>query len=391
MFTIIPIEAIFYLNLFIMLIFATFYDIKYKKIPNFVIFGGIFASLILNVFIIILSLSHVISIKTSDLWKFYFEYFISWFQMSIILFFLWSLKMISAGDAKLLIATYSLMPPTIFHFNHVKNLYHIIHFQNLLLIVLIVFMKDLTKVKLTKTIKTRLKGIFHPKFVFSVILFVYGLTFLMRLVFMIFKVQFNNLFLSIIVLFIFWKLLSIIFAKKTKYAMLFLVVLRLILEHNHLLSLSYWSNTLILTVVILLIRFILIYVAYEVFTKEVKIENLKPGMKLAERIKLKKTGKQWHFIKTEYYKLTLISTMDEEFDKGIKRFEREFKYDPKIGLTEYTIKKLIKLKQEGKLHYDSIRVFESFALAPYILVATLLTIIFRGDIITAILVYILKH
>ncbi len=386
----IPVETLFYANLFIMLIFATYYDIKYKKIPNFIIKYGLIASVIINLFIFILSINHIISIKPLELRKFYSEYFTSWFQMLFILFFLWILKLISAGDAKLLLATYALMPPTIFHFNHVKNLYHIIHLQNLLLIVLIVFMKDITHVKLNYALKRKLKTLFHPRFILSIFLFVYGLSYIMKIVFVIFNVPTNNLFLNVLVIFIFWKILSLIFKKETFFAMLFLSLLRLILEFHSIFYWHYWINTVVITILILLIRFILIYVAYDAFTKEVRIEELKPGMKLAERIKMRKSEKRIDFVKTEYYKLTLLSTMDEELDKDIKRFEKEFKYDPKIGLTEYTINKLIQMKKAGKLKYSKIRVFDSFALAPYILIATLLTIIFRGDIITATLVWLLK-
>jgi len=155
------------------------------------------------------------------------------------------------------------------------------------------------------------------------------------------------------------------------------------------LSFRYWQNTLFIVVVILLFRFFFMYLGYNVFTREVKLKDLKPGMVLAEKIALKRDSEEVQFVKTQDYKRTLIEVMDDSVAPELRAFQDEFNYDPKTGLGKETIERLIKWRERGHLNYDSFLIFDSFAFAPYIFIAFLLTFVFQGDLITSILVHIL--
>jgi uncharacterized protein YukJ len=127
------------------------------------------------------------------------------------------------------------------------------------------------------------------------------------------------------------------------------------------------------------------YLGYDIFTKNVKLKELKPGMMLAEKIALYRNYPSIQFKKTQDYKRTLIEVMQDRVAPELRAFQEEFNYDPKSGLKQETINKLKYYRKKGVLKYDSFLVFDSIPFAPYIFIAFILTFIFHGDVITSLI------
>lgn len=365
---------------------ASYYDIKNKKIPNNLYKPLFISATILHIVLLTLSLLKVIIFPPS----LYIEFIVSFIYVSLVAYFLWNLKLISAGDAKMFIALSFLMMPSIFHFNHVFNFYHITFIQNALLISLIYVIPYLFTKTTKKDIKESLKRLLDWKSMLMIVLFVYAFSFLTMQLFKFLGIRSVSIFLNVIILFILLQLFRILFKRKMLYVIIGIAVLRFIIDFNQLTSFSYWYNTIIMSIIIILFRFFFIYLGYNAFSKEVKLEELKPGMILAEKIGLKRTNDKVEFIKTQDYKRTMIELMQENINDELKAFQEEFNYNPREGLKQETIDKLKEWKAKGHLKYDSFFIAENIAFGPFIFLAFILTFLFRGDIITSLFVLLLK-
>jgi hypothetical protein len=364
---------------------ASYFDIKKRKTPNFLIMPTLIGASIIHGLLLIFSLLNVVFFPI----ELYCEFFLSLLYSILLVYFLWNLRLISAGDAKIFIVFFFLMLPTIFNFNHVRNFYHVSFLQNALLIALCYLIPFILTSTSFSQMGLRFKKILHWRTLLTVILFVYAFSYLSNYLMRLLGINSPTLFLSVIFIFLLLQISRWLFKKYIIVFILSVCALRLFLEFNQALSFRYWQNTVFLAVLILLFRFFFMYLGYNVFTREVKLEDLKPGMMLAEKIAFKRNSKEVQFIKTQDYKRTLIEVMDDSVAPELKAFQDEFSYDPKTGLGKETIEKLIKWRERGHLNYDSFLIFDSFAFAPYIFVAFLLTFVFQGDLITSNLVHIL--
>ncbi|MFW6024800.1 MAG: prepilin peptidase [Candidatus Woesearchaeota archaeon] len=368
----------FYPQIILLLIFSTITDLKEKKIYNLFIYTSLIFSLIINVIFLIFG---------SEFYSFYYtEYFISFLISSIIVIVFWKIRFLSAGDSKLFIALFSLMPPSIFVYNHVNNFYHLSLLFNVLLISFIYLFPDVVKKTTFKNLKKYLKGIFDPKFLLYASLFVYSISYFSQFIRKLLLIEQSNFFIDIFFLILLFLTLRKIFGKYFfKLVIGFSLFRFFILDFDQVFSFSYWSYFIILIFIFVVLRFIIIYLSYEVFTKEEKISDLKPGMVLAERIKINKEDNEVNIVKSQDFKLTLLNIFEEDFLKGYKSFEKEIGYEGKLN--DESIKNIKYLKNNGKLKYSTFKVFEQMPFGHIMLISTLLSLIFEGDLVTSIILY----
>jgi hypothetical protein len=319
----------------------------------------------------------------------YKEFILSFIYSSFLVYFLWNLRLISAGDAKIFMVFFFLMLPTIFNFNHVRNFYHITFMQNALLIALIYLIPYVFINSPIKRWGLRLKKVLDWKSVLTIVLFVYAFSFLVQYVLGFLGIRSPTIFLSVIFIFMLLQVFRALFKNKLFGIILVVSVIRLMIEFDMALSFQYWQQTILISVIIILFRFFFMYLGYDLFTKNVRLKDLRPGMMLAEKIAMKKDYGRVQFMKTQDYKRTLIEMLQDRVAPELRAFQQEFDYDPKIGLKKETIDKLKEWRKRGHLQYDSFLVYDSIAFSPYIFIAFLLTILFQGDIVTSILVSLL--
>lgn len=366
-------------------IIVSFYDIKHSKTPNFLMWPIILAAIVIHALIIFFSLQGLIFFPM-ELYK---EFILSFIYSSFLVYFLWNLRLISAGDAKIFMVFFFLMLPTIFNFNHVRNFYHITFMQNALLIALIYLIPYVFINSPIKRWGLRLKKVLDWKSVLTIVLFVYAFSFLVQYVLGFLGIRSPTIFLSVIFIFMLLQVFRALFKNKLFGIILVVSVIRLMIEFDMALSFQYWQQTILISVIIILFRFFFMYLGYDLFTKNVRLKDLRPGMMLAEKIAMKKDYGRVQFMKTQDYKRTLIEMLQDRVAPELRAFQQEFDYDPKIGLKKETIDKLKEWRKRGHLQYDSFLVYDSIAFSPYIFIAFLLTILFQGDIVTSILVSLL--
>jgi hypothetical protein len=261
--------------------------------------------------------------------------------------------------------------------------------QNALLIALIYLIPYVFINSPIKRWGLRLKKVLDWKSVLTIVLFVYAFSFLVQYVLGFLGIRSPTIFLSVIFIFMLLQVFRALFKNKLFGIILVISVIRLMIEFDMALSFQYWQQTILISVIIILFRFFFMYLGYDLFTKNVRLKDLRPGMMLAEKIAMKKDYGRVQFMKTQDYKRTLIEMLQDRVAPELRAFQQEFDYDPKIGLKKETIDKLKEWRKRGHLQYDSFLVYDSIAFSPYIFIAFLLTILFQGDIVTSILVSLL--
>lgn len=361
----------------------SYFDIKYKKIPNAINKFSLFFAILLNFLLYFLFLKNEYS-----LFFWIYSQLTSILINFIFLFLLWLFELISAADIKSSIVLFFLLPP-VFYFNYIPLIYHSIILQTA---IIVLFFSIIPKIITNKSFKNTkyFLDYLKPKIIATVFLYMYSLS----LFSLIFKTIFKNIptlsFINIFFIFFIFLILRMIFKNEITKLMIILAFIRILIDFQKIANLKiiYFLDSLIIPFATLYFFIFLMYLSYDSFTKEVKIEELKEGMILAEKIEIKKDKNKIEFNKTQDFKRTIF---DQFFNKLNKNsFEKEINYSSKKGLTKENIKKIILLKNEKIFNYDTIRVFEEIPFAIYLILAMFLIYIFNGDPITAITYYILS-
>ena len=168
------------------------------------------------------------------------------------------------------------------------------------------------------------------------------------------------------------------YAEKIKYFFLILVILRFMVD-NSIYSLEFITNFILLFVVLFLFRGFLENEAnslgQELFSEEIKVSQLKPGMILSKIIVQKDKG-ELDYLKKEnteivYYKGSYYIQQAKSF-LNLKDFVGE---EPE-GLTK---KQIILIKEMG---FKKINVSKTISFASLMFAGVLLTLILKGNFIS---------
>lgn len=344
-------------------IIISYFDIKFKKIPNLLNLISLILALFLNI----------------SFWYFFYRELIPFSSWSIsliksillnffILFLLWLFELISAADVKTFLVFSTLLPPTIII---QEPFYHFIIFQTA---ILIAFITLFPKIITTKTnILPYLKEIFSLKFIFSIIIYSFSISYLGSLLFSLLKIKTNIIFVEIFFFFILFLILEFILGKYMKWFSIIISIVRIFLDYEKLIKPKYLFSEILYPIFTLYLIIILIYYSYSAFTKEISIKNLKPGMILANKfIKKNKKIVPIKEVRRNIYDYLFNKLKQDEFEKSIN-------YSRKRGLTMENINKLKQLYKNKILATDKVLVYDEIPFSVYLFIATLLIILLNGD------------
>jgi hypothetical protein len=277
-------------------------------------------------------------------------------------FLLWIGGFWSAADAKLFIAFSFLLPMMFFSIlvNSFVPLFVFLFFH-------IMFKTSLREKKET------LIGLVKPKSVFNVLLAILAIMSISYIISHVFKLSLNY-FLTVIIFFtIFW-LVEQKFKIRMSYFFLAVIILSLAFFHNIILTTRFFLNWIISSCSILFI-FFLLYLSRFVYTRPVKLTELKKGMIPAEMIF--KEGRK--YIKKPVSYLTLLTMLREKSSS-----KPIFGYNPD-GIKTEDIKMVLRLYREKKLHFDEIKISKTIYFGPFIFLGVLLTYFAKGYFISLLL------
>jgi len=305
---------------------ATSYtDIKYGKIKNIHIILLLVAGLLINIFFT-KTLLNVSMNPKEDFLQTIFNFFIS---LSFG-FFLWSASLWSQGDAKLFLG-YSLLLP-VFTYKHG----YISFFPSLAILIntfipIAVFylLNSFLHAKL-KNLKTTIKQIFSPKNLINLVLYIFGLSFIIQLILSHFNISLSFI-LQTIILFILMEVLNKISSKVTLIFSVIGFMLGVLFSFSSIFTL-YFLFQLLSTMALFSILKLLLSIT-EFYSESVKIKNLKAGMMLSEQLVKTKKGME----KREFSLMTIFDI--------IKSMKESFMGDVKTRLTEEDVKQLQKMRK----------------------------------------------
>ncbi len=279
---------------------------------------------------------------------------------------IWATNLWSAGDAKLFTAYNCILSNILFN-------------QNVLSVPLLVLINTVTPVFfffmvliLRKTGKKEkialLKKTASLKNIFMISVFVFSFTWLTEIIFGFFNFT-PDYFITIIFLFLLLQAIKKAFKDVIKLCSV-IGVLRVIFDFSKVASLPFLTNFILIVAGFIFLRFFILNLGVKVLTTPVKIKDLKPGMIPFDKIR-KKDKK---YVKITAAEVSLVNLLEKKVEKGFIEFGKN-------GLSEEDIKKLGKMKKEGKLEFESINIHQVLPFAPLLFLGVLLTVLARGNII----------
>jgi hypothetical protein len=288
-------------------------------------------------------------------------------------YLLWYTGLWSAGDAKLFFAYALIVPLTAY------NTFSSMHFPALTILVntfvpffIFYFVLVLAKSK-NRFNWAFLKNILNLKLQMSLAVFVFGFAWPIVLLFSALKIP-ANIFTVIIGLFA----LVVISTRYLRTPLLpfaiALSLLRLVFDWKHVSSQGFLYEFILIFLVFLLTRFYLLSLSYDLFSKDVDVKKLKPGMIPAESVY--KFGNFFSKRPLNYFSL-LEAMMRKSEGKSVLSNIGD-------GLTAGDVRRLKRLLSEGKLKEPSIKVYHTLPFAPFMFVGALITIVYGMDVVVLI-------
>jgi len=339
-------------------VITSYEDIKYGKIRNKWIFLALIYAFI--VYHILFFFHNVYFLTVNN-----FYILIANGILSIVVgAILWRLGMWTAADAKLFFAFMILLPPAL-SFGRV-NFYFFDYLVNTFipLGIYLVF-STLEKTSFSSKIN-HVKEILKIRKLFPIALFIFVLTWPLSILARYIEVEeFSLLFVLIVALLVNKR--KMLYAKNGLIVLGTFSIIRLFFDPT-ILFFTTWISFFWIIFIFVLVRFFLIGLSYEAFTKPIPFKSLKPGMVAAEII-LKK-GKIYKKEKVQY-----------GFHRGMPMQEMNYLFKPSsVGLTKVDIKHIKSLSTKMKI--NDLRIQETISFAPFLFIGALLQLFLNGNVVT---------
>lgn len=274
--------------------------------------------------------------------------------------FLYLIDLWSAGDGKFFIALSLLFPVEMLssrlYFNFLINSSVPLFFGFLILIFI-------------KTKKSEIKKAFKSAFslynIFLITSIYVGMCWFLILPLSFIGIP-ANIFTFIIILFVVIEIINRFIHFNMEYLYIILVVLRLVLDFRTVFTYDFLTQLVLILFVFLFFRFFVLRMGFKMNVKKVRIKDLKNGMETAEGI-IKIGGK--------YEKIPLFQVSFYDFMVQKKR-----KFIHSKTLNEDDIKKIKKLRRDGKIPFEEMLIHQSMPFAIFLFIGFLLTLFFKTDV-----------
>ncbi len=360
-------------------IITSYEDIKFGKIRN----KWVVSMLVYSIIIYALLISDYF-LKGGIDGNYVIELITNFCFAMVIGFGLWYFKIWTAGDGKLFIAYSALVPLSVYKYGYEKWIPSITLLMNVFIIGLVFMLIIIIYKSKLKDIKnvfwSFLKKFFEPKKLLETVIRLFAIYWIVGMLLLLVGLGSSYILkmgLTISLMYI----LSKKFGRKSLYVMLAVVFVRLFVDES-IYSVDFVKNFVILIIVWKLIRgFIMGGVSdlgRGLFTKEIGVEMLKPGMLLSEiihrkrkisqeELKVLRKQKNVEIMKNKgvYY----IKKIKSGFDLG------NFIDEEAEGLTKEQIDKI---KEAG---ISKMKVAQTIPFAPFMFLGVILTLMAKGNIL----------
>jgi len=348
---------------------TTYEDIRYGKIRNRWIISALVYSVVINTFL----LRTAANLNTHYL----IELFTNFAFAIAIGYGLWHIGIWTAGDGKLFIAYAALVPLSIYNLGYLEWIPSAVLMMNVfvpatVLFTIIILRKSKPKV-LFETFKQILKQIFEPKtFLLSFIQF-FAIIWATRSLLTLLGLEFLSFFASFGVLYLISKYLN----RYSNYLIIGTGILRLLFDKD-LFSFSALFEIILFVLIWKSIRTIykrgMMKLGYDIFSSDVAVKELRPGMILSDCITRKDDIGKEHQDKLNATNIENKVYRGKHYIKVPMGGRSFFEEEPE-GLTKHQIRKI---KQIG---FKKVRVSSTLPFAPFMFAGVLLTLLAKGNIL----------
>lgn len=336
-------------------------DIKNGKIKNIAIVLMIISGIILNLFISKNLVEMPVKVILNSSIALIFGYLI------------WLIGLWSAGDAKLFFA-FSLIIPITAYNNFDASVFPSLSIliNTFAPIALFFVIKSLLKPKIKKIIGF-VKKYFLSRSIIDTSFFIFAFSVPMDLLLSFFGIQISRVFEIILLIILLESLRKVKWIPFKHFTYIF-SVLNVIFFFNEIANIDFVQKFILGLFIFQTIRVLLDYLTEIELSKSVKIRDLKKGMFLLDSI-IEKDGEYQKRSFSFISMFNFIYSAKENMKSTINR-----------KLDEENIKKIRKLKKQGKLKFDDVRISQEIPFAPFMFLGVMITyfsqIIFLVHLIT---------
>ena len=337
-------------------IVTSYEDKKYGKIRNKWVILALIYSAFVNIFLYLLgyiNFAHIGQLSINGLISLVFG------------FLIWRVNLWSAGDAKLFFVYSLLLPLELYRFNSSK----LFPSGNILANTFIPAALLLIISMLTKTYREKtfpfLTNFFKFRGIGKLALFLFAFAWPVNS--MLFFLGMNDTYIRFFLIFLLFSLFERINNSNT-FSLLVILSAARILFDKEMFSKQSWTNFAYFLIIFVVLRFFLLNLSFNLFTKEVKIKDLKQGMIPAEMVLRKETF---------FRKIKLIGFFPAKIKNKNEKYL--FKGRPE-GLAQSDITRIAKFR----LPFKTIKIYQTMGFASFIFLGVLLTIIFQGNLILSV-------
>lgn len=270
--------------------------------------------------------------------------------------FLWSLNILPAGDSKLFTSLLMYFP--VDYYTQGLTLDFLIN----IFVPIFVFLSFYVIYKSKRCVAIEsLKNSFKPYRLGMVFVIFIGFAWFIYSPFRLLGVDLGY-FGFVILVFIGYELLLRIPSVKTEIILIAMAVIRILLDYKNALTLDFYLNSLSIVLVFVILRFFILQLSFNLFTRKVKIGDLKPGMSPGQGII--QEGK--NFVRKDLFSPSLVGYLMEKKEKFVHSIDALGKED---------IEKLKKLSEENKLEFNSLKIHEKQPFSFFVFMGFFLTFI----------------
>lgn len=364
------------LLIFLIVVFGlitSFEDIKFNKIRNkWVLLAIISAFLLLALRVVVILLKGSLINP-----KYFTEFFLNFFITFIVGILLWEMKLWSPADAKLFLAYAALVPISLYQWGYTKNFPSFVILINTFVPYFILYFSYILFKTSLKEKLGIIKEMLKPKQMINFVVFIFAFSWLTKRIFGFFNIE-ASLFMSVVVIFLVMVILTKILKINLTIAGIGISLFGLVLDYKTILTLQFLKQFVIILFVFIFIRFFVINLGFHFFSKPVPINNLKPGMILAEEI-YKEKGK---YKKRKFVPISFVTAL---FDKV--QYKSVIKHTLE-GLKRDDVQKIKQLHKIGKLKESKVRIAQTIPFAPFMFLGVILTTVCKGNLIIALKTFI---
>lgn len=356
---------------------TSYTDIREGKIKNKnVIFALVYSVIAYSVLMLFYSLGGV-SIRLG-----YFYELVSNGAIALSLGFLfWHFRLWSAADAKLFFAFSLIVPLTSYKLGHISYFPSFIILLNTFIPFALYIMPKIIFFMPLKEKKRKLKQFKLSAFLNMILVF-FAVSWMTNLLSMYFKINLN-MFFSLVVIYIFLFTSKLVFKKFLTFFLVFLAVLRILVDSKNIMTSGFMNSFIILSIFILLI-FLLSVLSTDIFIKETKISELKRGMIAADIIYFDKKSKAYR--RANVFSIQQMQQRIKQLSgKAILTLGRYAE-----GLTERDLKKIKGLFKKRKFKFSKINIQQTLPFAPFLFAGVLITLASQGNFVIFLINFIVK-